>query len=140
MGEGAQIYQQLIDVLARNDLKQVKSFLVSLDNQTRLANLSLYTVTALLQDLEEYTSWLNSQDPRGLSGSGKGAKKKDVLIVCRRLSKTLQEKKEELMKEEISSRRDNRERYREFLPRALTKDLAHGPPSTKTHKRKGRVG
>jgi hypothetical protein len=136
MGEGAQLYQKLIDVLATNDLKQVKSFLANIENPARLEKMSFYTVSALLQDIEEYTSWLNSQDPRGLAGSGKGAKKKDILIICRRLCKQLKGKKEERRQEEMRSLQDYREKYRNFLPRSITANMDHGPPSTKSNKRK----
>jgi hypothetical protein len=71
-------------------------------------------------------------DPRGLKGRGKGARKQDVLITCSRSITILKEKKQELLEQDRASKIDYREKYREFLPRGLTKDLAHGPLSTKT--------
>jgi hypothetical protein len=104
--DGDELHEKLTAVAASNDLRQVKAFMVVLEQPLTIKSLSFYEITDLLKKLTQYIRSLNSSDHRGLGGQGKGTRKDDVLRICRRVAKKLEQKKRELRDSEISSRPD----------------------------------
>ena len=140
MSGGVELYEKLIEVLNSNDLNKINSFISQFSDPKNLNDLSFYYVSAIALDINDYARKLRALDPRGLGGKGKGAKKKDVILTCTRAKRILEQKKKELREKELNSQRDHSQKYREFLPRGITKDMDNQASNHPRAKKKGRSG
>jgi len=138
MCTGVQVYKKFVEIMDQNDFRQIKQFLMDFEQRFLPQGLSFYVISAMLDDLDIYSSRLGSQDTRGIKSSKKGSKKKDVLAVCSRLIRKLREEKKRLKCELIARQKDYREEYKGFISRSLTRDLDLGMVTNQKTARKVR--
>ena len=123
MEDGVSLYQDLFDAIDSNDLKQIAAFVRTLEKKCLQENVSFYALDALACELQKYINRLESSDPRGLKGKGKGINKNDVLATCKQVLKIINTRKIDLKEKEMAWRPDYSELFRDFLPREFTRNL-----------------